>query len=94
MSVIKLNYDLAIAQAMELEKISRESREAAAKIRVQRDTIADYWTGLAANAAFEEFSELLKQVEGIAEACAIAAKEIRMKADYLRAVDEEEAKTP
>lgn len=88
----RLNYELALSQAKQLDSASTECTEAVNEVNRQIALIQENWTGEAATAMVDKLSAWVKETTTMAETLTTLAKRVKQKADLLIAIDEKESK--
>lgn len=88
--LIKLNYDLAVAQANKIKKAGQSCSDIATAIGNQIAAIQACWTGEAADAMVEQLTAWQKEVSEMNTTLSALATNIASKAGELKAIDEAE----
>ena len=87
--LIKLNYEMALSQARQLNNAASGCKEKVAYVQKQIEQIQQNWTGEAAEAMIEKLRTWIKETSQTAETLDKLAVRVKKKADYLKAVDEQ-----
>lgn len=89
MSLITLNYELAIAQAAKLEQAAADCASMASDVNDQIKVLSQAWSGESADLMLELLSQWSKETAAMEGTLSGLAKRVRSKADALKAADEE-----
>ena len=88
MALIKLDYDLAVAQANKLESAGGRCAEVASAVNTHIETIRANWSGKSADALIEQLTAWVKDVNAMNNTLISLAGKVRSKANAIKAADE------
>jgi len=87
MSLIRIDYENARAQARQLERGEQQCRQIAQKILAIRQQLAEVWIGEAADAYDQTIAQRLREIGKIQDEMLRIARTIRKAADEFEAAE-------